>query len=122
MVLDQWILHRSITRRLALASVATVLMSGSALLHAEANPKQALKGVYGCILNQHEMLTSFHLYASDPKDRVLNADFRKAHQTSVDCTNNVRTDLESLGYAQAATEISNSQGKLEQTKIGRAHV
>lgn len=112
MVLQRWILCRSTSRRLALASVAVVSMSGS-LLHAETNPKQVLRAVYGCILNQHEMLTNFHLYASDPKDRVLNADFRKAHQTSVDCASNVRADLESLGYAQAATEVSNAQGELE---------
>lgn len=115
MVLQRWILLRSTSRRVALASVATVFMSGSALLHAETNPRLVLRAVYGCILNQHEMLTNFHLYASDPKDRVLNADFRKAHQTSVDCSSNVRADLEGLGYAQAATEISSSQERLEKT-------
>jgi len=104
-----------VPKRLARAGTVIILMAGSALLHAESGPQQVRRNVYGCILNQHEMLTSYHLYASDPKDRVLNANFQKARQISTECVGNVRGGLDGLGQAQVAAEISSQHGKLEQT-------
>lgn len=104
-----------VSGRMARAGAAILFMAASAMGHAENSPQQTLRDMHGCVLSQHELLTSYHLYASDPKDRVLGANFQKARQMSTDCVSKVRAGLDGFGHAQPAAEISGHHEKLAQT-------
>lgn len=102
-------------KRLAGACCAILLMTGSAFSLAAADARLTVREVYNCAIHQHEMLTAYHLHASDPKDRTLNADFQAARQLSTSCAVRAGDSLAAAGLAAQAAEVRLLKDKVAQT-------
>lgn len=82
---------------------------------AQADAGQAWREAYQCALRQHEMLTDYHLHASDPKDRQQLASLQRSRQSAADCSRSVAESLSALGLARFSSDISNHQRQIART-------
>ncbi|MFN3587413.1 MAG: hypothetical protein ACK4UT_07910, partial [Moraxellaceae bacterium] len=82
---------------------------------ARADALGAWRSAYQCALNQHEMLTDYHLHASDPKDRQLLAGLQRSRKTAQDCARQVAETLNGLGQARFSTDIANHERQIART-------
>lgn len=101
-----------VLKRLAGACFAILLMSGSEFSWAAADARQTVRELYDCAIHQHEMLTAYHLYASDPKDRTLNADFQAVRQLSTSCAERAGDALAAAGLSSQAAEVRSLKDKV----------
>lgn len=93
------------------ALLATLTFCGTAV----AADATAGRDAYQCAVDQHAMLSTYHFYASDPKDRILNADFLNARQTALDCANQVAGQLAAAGMTSQAGSMKTLKDKIAQT-------
>ncbi|HCT40733.1 MAG TPA: hypothetical protein DF427_06090 [Moraxellaceae bacterium] len=103
-----------VLERLAGACCAILLMTGSVFSWAAADARLTVRELYDCAIHQHEMLTAYHLYASDPKDRTLNADFQAARQLSTSCAVRAGDALAAAGLSAQAAEVRSLKDSLAQ--------
>lgn len=93
------------------ALFATIALCNAAV----AGSGSAGRDAYQCAVDQHAMLSAYHFYASDPKDRTLNADFLNARQTALDCTQRVAEQLAAAGMNTQAVGMKSLKDKIAQT-------
>lgn len=79
------------------------------------------RDAYQCAVDQHAMLSAFHFYASDPKDRILNADLLNARQVALDCTTNVAEQLSAAGMASQAGSMKSLKDRIAQSSLYNAN-
>ncbi|MDP2226899.1 MAG: hypothetical protein Q8J78_05435 [Moraxellaceae bacterium] len=91
---------------------AVMAMVASNVVLAEATPAAAWHDTYKCALRQHEMLTDYHLHASDPKDRGLLSSLLKSRQAASGCLSSVTDALGKLGLGRLNGELNTEQQKL----------
>lgn len=83
--------------------------------------QQALSDSYSCALRQHELLSDFHFYNSDPKEKTFLVSLDQSRAAGAACAKQVSTELAALGFAQISAELSAQFGqfdKLLTTNIG----
>lgn len=93
------------------ALLATIALCGTAV-GADAS---AGRDAYQCAVDQHAMLSAYHFYASDPKDRIQNADFLNARQSALDCAHKVAEQLSAAGMTSQAGNMKSLKDKVAQT-------
>lgn len=94
------------------ALLATALACCGTAVGADA---AAGRDAYQCAVDQHAMLSAYHFYASDPKDRVLNAEFLNARQAALDCVQQVTEQLSAAGMGSQAGNMKTLKDKVAQT-------
>lgn len=97
-----------------LASTGLVIMSLVGVQAAMAADARSVRDAYQCAVHQHELMTTYHLHAYEPKDRVTKADFLGARQVALECAGRVADDLAAAGLAAKAVEVRNLRDKLGQ--------
>lgn len=103
--------------RLASATlIATLSCCGSAF-GADDSPSRT---AYQCAIDQHAMLSAYHFYAYDPKDRTLQAGFQSARQTALDCAAGVAVILANAGMKSQSGNVDNLKNKVSQTSLYNA--
>ncbi|MFP5430175.1 MAG: hypothetical protein ACLGHE_04230 [Gammaproteobacteria bacterium] len=104
-------------RALGTGCALVCLAVGQVVLAADA---RAVKGAYECAVRQHEMLTTYHLHAYEPKDRIAGADFKSARQVAQDCAGKVAEGLAAAGLAAKAAELGALRDKAGNTSAYNA--
>lgn len=94
---------------------AALLASIAFCAPAVAADASAGRDAYQCAVDQHAMLSAYHFYASDPKDRILNADFLNARQNAMDCAQKVADQLSAAGMTSQAGSMKTLRDKVAQT-------
>lgn len=97
-----------------LAGLVMFSVAGTAVWAADA-PPQAVRDMYQCAVHQHELLTTYHLYAYEPKDKIANADFQKARQVAIDCASRAGDNLAASGLPAQSVEVRTLRDRLGQT-------
>lgn len=70
-----------------------------------ASAPQTLRDIYRCQVQQHEFLTEYHIYASDPGDPTHRSDLQKALSEASACVNLVDSGLRGLSMPKQAAEV-----------------
>lgn len=102
----------ALSRMASAVLVMGTMVTGTAI--GAVSPEQ-VREAYQCAVHQHEMLASYHFYAYEPKDKVLNADFQKARQLALDCVGATVASLTDGGLGAQAQELKVLQEKVAQT-------
>lgn len=97
-----------------LASTGLVIMLLAGAQAAVAADARSVRDAYQCAVHQHELLTTYHLYAYEPKDRIMRADFQSARLTALECAGRVADDLTAAGLSAKAVEVKSLRDRLGQ--------